>query len=67
MPVPSGKEGCANRAAIDLHVARSAHQVLAADLQAIGVRRAANAGLELAAVCWKQLPAAGGLRCPLRR
>jgi len=39
MPVQSGKEGCTNRAAIDLLVATSVHRVLAAFVLAPGSKQ----------------------------
>src|ERR1035438_10121958 len=41
IPVPSGKERCANKAVIDLLVATSAHQVLAGAVLTTGSARAA--------------------------
>jgi hypothetical protein len=39
----------------------------AADLQAMGAKRAAGAELDLASGGWKQLSVIGRIRCPLRR
>jgi len=41
--------------------------VLAADLQAMGAKRAAGAELDVGSGGWKQLSVVGRIRCPLRR